>query len=128
VLIPGAVVWIVAVSAMRVLRTSPNVSDGQRFGVYAALAVLVLALLAAYEVGARRRAAADEARHEPVPAEVDPFAGGYPVPPLPGQTVLRSSGSIDRHPEAATGGATRVPVGAGPAGGRPDDDEEVRGG
>ena len=76
--------------------------------------------------------ALEDARHEPVPADVDPFAGGYPVPPLPGQTVRRSSG-----PQALSAGSAAasepgepgVPVAVGA--GTPqtiDQDEEVRGG
>jgi NADH-quinone oxidoreductase subunit H len=130
VLIPGAVVWIVAVSAMRLLRTSDQLPQAQRLGVIAGLVVVVLGLLAAYEASTRRRQAAEEARREPVPAEVDPFAGGYPVPPLPGQSVLRSSGTAPAaaRPAGSDPGdraaAVAVPVGARAA----DDEKEVRGG
>ncbi len=30
--------------------------------------------------------------------EVDPFADGFPVPPLPGQTVTRSRGTLGERP------------------------------
>ena len=39
-----------------------------------------------------RRAEAKEARSHPtVPDEIDPYAGGYPVPPLPGQRLREPS-------------------------------------
>jgi NADH-quinone oxidoreductase subunit H len=31
-------------------------------------------------------------------APVDPYAGGFPVPPMPGQTLLRSDGSGEGAP------------------------------
>jgi len=130
VLIPAGIVWIVAVSALRTLNGNQAVSTTQRFTVMGALFVLVMALLVAYELNARKQSALEDARHEPVPADVDPFAGGYPVPPLPGQTVRRSSGPQAVSAAPAGGpGEPDVPVAVGA--GAPqtiDQDEEVRGG
>ncbi|MGZ4625773.1 MAG: complex I subunit 1/NuoH family protein, partial [Kineosporiaceae bacterium] len=128
ILIPGGLIWIVAASAMRVLRTSTGLATSQRIGLVVGLAVIVVGLLAVYETNQRREAEREDARHEVVPDTVDPFEGGYPVPPLPGQAVLRTAGpgaavaDGDRTARAVTVGATGRPVDG------PDDSEEVRGG
>ena len=44
-----------------------------------------------------------------VPSEVDPFAGGYPVPPLPGQS-LREPDAADALAVAICHGHTRQTV------------------
>ena len=92
ILIPGALIWVVAASAMRVLRTSGDLTGAQRWGLILGLAIIVIGLLSAYETNQRREAEREDARHEVVPDTVDPFEGGYPVPPLPGQTVVRTFG------------------------------------
>ena len=33
----------------------------------------------------------EAAAHPPIPDEVDPYAGGHPVPPLPGQRLVEPS-------------------------------------
>src|SRR5919199_4344914 len=91
ILIPGALIWVVAASSMRVLRTSGDLTGAQRVGLIVSLAVIVIALLAAYETNQRREAELEDARHEVVPDTFVPFEGGYPVPPLPGQTVVRTT-------------------------------------
>jgi NADH-quinone oxidoreductase subunit H len=131
ILIPGALLWVVVASAMRVLRTSGDLSSAQRYGIIGGLVVIVFGLLAAYESNQRREAALEAGRHEVAPETLDPFAGGYPVPPLPGQTLVRSAGpgrpAVDGD---GTGARQAVTVGApdGDAAGTGDDNEEVRGG
>ena len=49
--------------------------------------LLVIMLLAWLAVTAWDRAMAERDVATVVPSEVDPFAGGYPVPPLPGQRI-----------------------------------------
>ena len=39
----------------------------------------------------RRAEAKDASAHPTVPEEIDPYAGGYPVPPLPGQRLREPS-------------------------------------
>ena len=81
----------------------------------------MVGLLAAYESNQRREAALEAARHEVAPESLDPFAGGYPVPPLPGQTLVRSAGAgraaaRGRHGrQAATAGVTVGATGDGGA-------------
>jgi NADH-quinone oxidoreductase subunit H len=123
VLIPGALVWVVAASAMRVLRTNGDLSSAQRYGLVAGLAVIVIGLLVAYETNQRREAELEDSRHEIVPDTVDPFEGGYPVPPLPGQTVVRTAG-----PAVLAGDAAPVPRAVTVGAADEIQSEEVRGG
>jgi NADH-quinone oxidoreductase subunit H len=130
ILIPGALIWVVVASAMRVLRTSGDLSLAQRYGILAGLLIVVVGLLAAYESNQRREASLEAARHEVAPESLDPFAGGYPVPPLPGQTLVRSAGPAPAAVDGGTGGSRRaVTVGGGEdVDATGDDSEEVRGG
>src|SRR3954471_869499 len=113
ILIPGALIWVVAASAMRVLRTSGGLTGAQRWGLVLGLAVIVIGLLAAYETNQRREAAVEDARHEVVPDTVDPFEGGYPVPPLPGQKLVRSAGPGRAAVNGGGAGGTRQAVTVG---------------
>ncbi|MCX2969753.1 MULTISPECIES: NADH-quinone oxidoreductase subunit NuoH [Streptomyces] len=90
VLIPISLVWLMLVATVRAMRNEGW--DFQEIVLWVAGGILVL-LLASFVVdvfrdrGRREReeAAAVAARKEP--SEFDPMAGGYPVPPLPGQTL-----------------------------------------
>jgi NADH-quinone oxidoreductase subunit H len=131
ILIPGALIWVVVASAMRVLRTSGDLSGAQRYGILAGLLIVVVGLLAAYESNQRREAALEASRHEVAPESLNPFAGGYPVPPLPGQTLVRSAGPARAAVNGGSAGGSRqaVTVGAGDdVAGTGEDSEEVRGG
>ena len=87
VLIPASLVWIVAVSAVRVVRTcsvsGPPSSCGPLEGGLDQRWILIgggilFVLLAASAFLPERRGRQQE------PAEAfDPYAGGYPVPPMP---------------------------------------------
>ncbi len=84
--------------------------------ILVAIAVIAIVALGGSWLFDTRRADKEEAEAASGPPRVDPFAGGHPVPPLPGQT-LRA-------------GATPRAVGA--RGGGPSDDdthteENVRG-
>jgi len=91
ILIPGALVWIVAVSALRLWRQSERGSPAWFF-VGGLLLVLLALLYLAVDRGLTKRQAALEAIRIQVPEEVDPFAGGFPVPALPGQRLVRTNG------------------------------------
>jgi NADH-quinone oxidoreductase subunit H len=91
ILIPGGLVWIVAVSALRVWRQSERGSAAWFF-VGGLLLALLLLLYLAVDRGLTKRQAAQEAMRIQVPEEVDPFAGGFPVPALPGQRLIRTDG------------------------------------
>lgn len=87
VLIPVALVWLMLVAAVRAMR-----NEGYGFSdiVYwvggAAIAILLISFVV--DIFRGRQETADEAaRAEAEPEPFDPMAGGYPVPPLPGQTL-----------------------------------------
>jgi NADH-quinone oxidoreductase subunit H len=122
-LIPVTLVWVMVASFMKASQLGfiegPSVKLGTRefpivsiaFVVVLAAAVLVVAWLRD-----NRKIEQDAVRNAPAPAEIDPFAGGYPVPPLPGQRL--------REPVLAIGaGATD----AGRATGTATEKEATRG-
>jgi NADH-quinone oxidoreductase subunit H len=83
VLIPVSLVWLLLVATVRALR-----DRGYNFGhivLYVAGAVVALLLLS-FVIDMLRPRRRKEAEAPPAPA-FDPMAGGYPVPPLPGQTL-----------------------------------------
>jgi NADH-quinone oxidoreductase subunit H len=105
VLIPLALVWTVFVATARA-----TLSAGyQRQFFYAIAGVVVLVLVGSFVydwIAAKREEEQAGAEEEADQAEFDPFAGGYPVPPMPGQKVPGL--------EPAT---VSVAAGAGPTGG-----------
>jgi NADH-quinone oxidoreductase subunit H len=89
VLIPVSMVWLMLVAAVRAMRNEGY--DLQRVVLYVAgavIAVLLVSLAAdvfrdrAAKAGEKEREAADQLDRGP---EFDPMAGGFPVPPMPGQ-------------------------------------------
>ncbi|MEU7137168.1 NADH-quinone oxidoreductase subunit NuoH [Streptomyces sp. NPDC046261] len=109
VLIPVSLVWLMLVATVRALRNENY--DFQDIVLYvggAVLAILLLSLLVDVFRG-RDGGKAGEGAAEPAPP-FDPMAGGFPVPPLPGQTLppvprrrsrrdgeLIVSGGVDTH-------------------------------
>jgi NADH-quinone oxidoreductase subunit H len=93
VLIPASLIWILAVSTMRVLRTGDG-SVTVRYLLIGLLVVLVVGTYVLIETGWRSRESRREAERIDIPDEVDPFAGGFPVPALPGQRLIRTSGPV----------------------------------
>jgi NADH-quinone oxidoreductase subunit H len=93
VLIPISVVWIVLVAIARVIDLRGGVSRPVLIGAAIGLAVLLLVIALIPE----RKPAEVEVDDEPF----DAFAGGFPVPPMPGtgratvgasaETTLRST-------------------------------------
>ena len=70
----------------------------------AVLAVLVLGATWIWETNVEKKAQSAEEAAE-MPEEVDPFAGGHPVPPMPGQRLIeggRSATAIDTKPSTPT--------------------------
>jgi NADH-quinone oxidoreductase subunit H len=111
VLIPIALVWLMLVATVRAMQ---NEDYGFRdIVLYVSGGVLALLLLSFVVDLFRDRA--EQAREEAEAAEAaekpfDPMAGGYPVPPLPGQSLP----PVPRRPSRA-GGTSRLRgrVGAG---------------
>ncbi|GAB2833341.1 NADH-quinone oxidoreductase subunit NuoH [Streptomyces daliensis] len=88
VLIPISLVWLMLVATVRAMR-----NEGYGFSdiVYwvggAAVALLLISFVVDIFRG-REEEREEEAEKEKAASEVfDPMAGGYPVPPLPGQTL-----------------------------------------
>ena len=114
-LIPVTLLWVVAVAF---IRGSQNGWFGDSVITFVgrqiptatlvAVSVIAVAALAGSWIWDNKRADEEEAAAAArVPSEIDPFAGGYPVPPLPGQTLKEP---------------TRVSVGSGaPVRGRTSD-------
>ncbi len=91
VLIPFALGWTVFVALIRELQIS-NVGQVQRVVIVLAAAVVVFGAIYAWSLSRERTAQARETARAEQPDEVDPFAGGFPVPALPGQRLIRASG------------------------------------
>ncbi|MCQ4081270.1 NADH-quinone oxidoreductase subunit NuoH [Streptomyces sp. RB6PN25] len=87
VLIPVSVVWLMLVASVRALRNENY--NFQSVLLYVGGAVLALVLLSlVVDVFRDRGRKKAEAERKLQPEErFDPMAGGFPVPPLPGQTL-----------------------------------------
>jgi NADH-quinone oxidoreductase subunit H len=84
VLIPVSVVWLMLVATVRTLRNENY--DFADIALYIGGGVLVLLLLSfVADMFREKSKAATGPAAEPV--GFDPMAGGFPVPPLPGQEV-----------------------------------------
>ncbi|MFJ5640619.1 NADH-quinone oxidoreductase subunit NuoH [Streptomyces sp. NPDC093223] len=86
VLIPVSVVWLMLVATVRALRNENY--DFADIALYVGGGVLAL-LLISFVADMFRDKGGKEAAARPAdePAAFDPMAGGYPVPPLPGQEL-----------------------------------------
>ncbi len=91
VLIPVALAWIIVVSVARYALGGEG-SDVLAVLVAFGFAALLL-IVASYAAQLRRdrRAEAEEQAQAAFAEPVDPFAGGHPVPPMPGQQLLEPS-------------------------------------
>ena len=92
-LIPISLLWIVLVSVVRATQQFGDLTQRERLMILFGGALAVLLLWFAWE---SLRPVEDE---EPPPnpdAEYDPFEGGYPVPPMPGQKLKITSGPGQR--------------------------------
>jgi NADH-quinone oxidoreductase subunit H len=87
VLIPTSLVWIVCVAAIRGAQLFT--ADGRRNTIIVISAIGVILILSTFLLP---QAEDPSLKHAWPTGEVDPFAGGHPVPPLPGQTLLSTSG------------------------------------
>ncbi|GGK82561.1 NADH-quinone oxidoreductase subunit NuoH [Ornithinimicrobium pekingense] len=87
-LIPLSLVWVVAVMMIRAAQEG-YFGDG-RWTTVATLVIIGVFVLLGIFLWDRRAQMRQAEREEQmaVPPEVDPFADGYPVPPLPGQKLV----------------------------------------
>jgi NADH-quinone oxidoreductase subunit H len=83
VLIPGSLAWILLVATIQVLRTEGY--DVRTIVLWVAGALFALLLLSFVWDFIRPREPEPAAAAQP--DQWDPFAGGFPVPPLPGQAL-----------------------------------------
>ena len=113
-LIPATLVWVVAVAFIRGSQngwfgTGAISVLGRQFPVPTLVLIGVIAAVAlagAWVYDNRRADEEERAAAERFPGEVDPFAGGYPVPPLPGQRLVEPA----RVPVTVGAGARPPPV------------------
>ena len=96
VLIPVSLVWIVVVATARVVRNEFSVAteDILLWGAGLLVAVIAASWVLAWR-SSRREQAAERAAAREAARPFDAMAGGYPVPPLPGQQFTYTS-RVDR--------------------------------
>jgi NADH-quinone oxidoreductase subunit H len=90
ILIPVSLAWIIAVALIRKLK-SEDMLDQQVLS-YVAIAAGILVVLTFF-------IPEKKPEPEPEPEEFDAFAGGYPVPPMPGQRTTTDVHPVDTDPE-----------------------------
>jgi NADH-quinone oxidoreductase subunit H len=89
-LIPITLLWVVAVAFIRGAQLAFFGENTRAATLVVVSVISVLALAVAWVWDGRR----EDRRKDgvaPCPEEIDPFEGGYPVPPLPGQRLLEPS-------------------------------------
>ena len=88
VLIPVSIVWIIVVAIARVLRNDVDFSNQTLLLVGAAVIVVLLLVSWAFQVRSdRKQAAIDAAAAAEAEVVFEAAAGGFPIPPMPGQEV-----------------------------------------
>ena len=101
VLIPVSLVWIVIVATARALRQSANVDSSSLLVIVGVILTVLVVLSFVLDAMISRRMPLEI---EPEP-EFDAFAGGFPVPPLPGQKLPTPAASAQTI--SATEGGSR---------------------
>ncbi|MFC8191433.1 NADH-quinone oxidoreductase subunit NuoH [Cellulomonas sp. NPDC057328] len=119
VLIPAALVWVVAVALVQAVRQLWDVD--LRTTLFVLAGIVVVGIVVSFLVPEKQPAPEPPADPEPF----DPFRDGYPVPPLPGQ-VLPPSPRAQRRLAATATDAAPAALPSGPSG--PETPQEVRGG
>jgi NADH-quinone oxidoreductase subunit H len=87
-LIPVTLLWVVSVAFIRGAQLAFFGGNTRTATVIVVGVISAIALAAAWLWEGRHEAAAVPIER---PEEIDPFAGGYPVPPMPGQRLLEPS-------------------------------------
>ncbi|RYU14873.1 NADH-quinone oxidoreductase subunit NuoH [Nocardioides iriomotensis] len=83
-LIPVSLVWIVAVATIRAISLEGGID---RTYLLAAIGVVAVLFLVLFFVGGAEEEAAEAEPEDQRHGDFDAFAGGYPVPPMPGKAV-----------------------------------------
>jgi NADH-quinone oxidoreductase subunit H len=89
-LIPFALAWTMLVSLVRALDQFGDLERRERVLILAGTVFVIALIWLAIDV-VRTQAPEETAAIDP-DTPVDPYAGGFPVPPMPGQTMIRSGG------------------------------------
>ena len=84
-LIPLSLLWIVAVAALRAVSLEGGIDRSYLLAAIGVVAVLFLVLF--FFVGDAEETEDDDDDHDQRSGSFDAFAGGYPVPPMPGKAV-----------------------------------------
>jgi NADH-quinone oxidoreductase subunit H len=94
VLIPTSLLWLLVVATFRQLRNAGDLDSSHAWPIGIGIAVLFLLVVGALELRERNKI-----RRTPPPtiAAFQPLAGGFPVPPMPGQSVP----PVQRRPQYA---------------------------
>ncbi len=110
VLIPISLVWVLLLAVMRAAGAQGWMTNPIFLGV---LLVVVVGLIGYILLGGRAE------QPEPEPKAFDAFAGGYPVPPMPGETDagLVAAGSVDAASSAVVAHDADTPPHHSPADG-----------
>jgi NADH-quinone oxidoreductase subunit H len=87
VLIPTSLLWIVCIAFIRAAQLFSD--NGRRTTLIVISVIAVVLIVGTYLLP---QAQDPKEKYAWPSGEVDPFAGGHPVPPLPGQTLIRTSG------------------------------------
>ncbi len=120
VLIPAALVWVVAVALVQAMRQLWGVD--LRTMLFALAGLIVVGIVVSFLIPEKQPAPEPPADPEPF----DPFRDGYPVPPLPGQVLPPSPRAQRRLAATATDADPAAALPSGPSG--PETPQEVRGG
>ena len=109
-LIPFSLVWIMLVSLVRALDQFGELERRERILILAGSVFVVALIWLVIDIFRVQ----EPEQAEPVDPDtpVDPYAGGFPVPPMPGQTLIRTNGPGDgaRPDQGKTLGSPETPV------------------
>ena len=88
VLIPFSLVWLLAVATVRQIKDHDMLNRDHILPIFGPVAALVVIGLIVSELGYRKQQSAEQAAEAEAAAKpFDPLAGGFPVPPMPGQQM-----------------------------------------
>lgn len=87
VLIPAALVWVMLVAAFRTLHNERQEAWSIVLAVGGIIVAIAVVVLVRRLMLADRAREADRAEQQIQEAAFDPMAGGFPVPPMPGQVL-----------------------------------------
>lgn len=109
VLIPASIVWVLVVAVVHGLRNELKLAESLTAIIVAG--VVFGGLLFLIAAVTTKRSISREQRTHPLPTKFDAFAGGFPVPPLPGQTFVpqRRSVVVGEPVGAAVAGSADAP-------------------